>query len=142
MNAVSRILLSSLASALLSAGCTASRPAPVEVRPPGSQEVVSPEVMAGPEWTAGAAARLEGDLHLRDGRFPEAITAYTRAASAHPYFRRLFFSIAVCYERMGRAAEAVSFYQEYLNANPNGFLRQDALDRIATLRAAAPPPAK
>ncbi|MBI3272837.1 MAG: tetratricopeptide repeat protein [Planctomycetes bacterium] len=129
-----RIPALAFAASLLLPGC-APAGSPVETRPPGSTEVVSPDVQASAAHQDGNLARLEGDLAFQAGKLEAAIKAYSRAASAHPGFRYLFFQIAQCYERQGLRKEAVAFFREYLAANPFGRWNVEAERRIATLCA-------
>ncbi len=134
-------------------------------RPDRASYVVPPKVLInlgmahiarnefGPAADAFAAAhRLQpGLLHplfglgisnLGLGRVAAAADWLTQAQAIDPTDPDVTLNLALAYDRLGRAADAVRLYQRYLESTPHGRARALAEERLRALRAAggAPPP--
>ena len=99
-------------------------PAPPPAKPPA-------DAAAGPttakEWFAKASA------HHKAGEYDEAIAAYKEAhrVDPHPVY---LYDIALVNRLKGAHAEALRYYEKFLEDDPGSSLRPEAEKRIAELK--------
>ncbi len=77
-----------------------------------------------------------GAVAFTDGRFEDALERWQQAYALSPHVA-LLFNIGTAYDRLGRAAEAVEFYQSYLEGQPEAQNRNYVLRRIEILAVLA-----
>jgi tetratricopeptide (TPR) repeat protein len=65
------------------------------------------------------ALTVEAEREYHAGRFDEAAHGYERAYAAYPE-PQLLFNIGQCHRRRGRPAQAISYFEAYLRAEPDG----------------------
>jgi len=68
-----------------------------------------------------------------EGRYAQAIADYQAAYALAP-LPELLFNLGQCHRLSGRHAEAVLYYQRYLEVVPYGGVSEDARGHISTLR--------
>lgn len=92
-------------------------------------------------WFKALAAQDLGVIYERTGDFKKAEEYYRQAASA-PGAEGIAaeFSVARMLEREGNRAAAINAYQQLVEQHPLAAERQDAVEALASLGAAAPAP--
>lgn len=84
-----------------------------------------------------ARAHMErGQALYLQARFEEAAAEFEAAYEAQP-FSAFLYNAGVAYERAGRAEQAASFFEQYLERDPDASDRADVTARVRRLRAAA-----
>jgi tetratricopeptide (TPR) repeat protein len=92
-------------------------------------------------------AKSASRAHYNRGRELQAASAFADAIAEYQAGYALYskpdflFNIAQCYRLLGERVKAIDHYRRYLAAAPNGDGAAEAHEHIATLEAAAPPPA-
>lgn len=93
----------------------------------GAQPTEDAKREAGEHFERGERAQKRGLYH-------DAIAAYEMAFQLVPHSSTLF-NIAVCYEKLGKWAEAVDYYQRYLTIDENAVDAVEVNDKVRELRA-------
>lgn len=89
--------------------------------------------IAAADPAADARAHFQaGETHYRAARYQEAITEYEAAYAAEP-LPALLFNIAQAYRLDGKAAQAIDYYQRFLDASPDGRAAEAARAHIVAL---------
>lgn len=76
----------------------------------------------------------KGERYLRKGKYRQAIKEF-QAALVHRRDTRLFYSIGLCYEKMGKKRQAIFYYKLYLRETPRGKMRATVKQRLGGLGA-------
>ena len=59
-----------------------------------------------------------GNLHMEQGQYPEAITAYQQALKVNPNFAEAWSKLAVAYQNAGQDKKALEAYRKYKALSP------------------------
>jgi hypothetical protein len=87
-------------------------------------------------------ARVElalGQQRYDEGRYEQALPAFEAAFAAYPV-AELQFNVALCHERLGHTAAAITAFEAYLADDLDSTDRADVEARLALLRASLPAP--
>ncbi|MCK9989769.1 MAG: hypothetical protein RugAbin2_00783 [Rugosibacter sp.] len=94
-----------------------------------------------PELAAPAFAL--GNLYVKQNRWQEAQQAYFQAYNAEPNNPDILFNLAISLEHLRQSSLAAQYYEKALAAvqnQPANFNREEAANRLQSLRAATPSP--
>jgi hypothetical protein len=79
-----------------------------------------------------------GERAQKRGLYHDAIASYEKAHALAPHSNNLF-NIAVCYEKLGKWTESITYYERYLEADPNAVDATEVADKLRELRARSGP---
>ncbi len=80
-----------------------------------------------------AEVKAKATSAFQAGNFDEAAVLFQEAFEIEPR-GNLLYNIGLCYDKAGKTAEAVSFYQRYIEAVPNASRRPAVVRQIAKLK--------
>ena len=79
------------------------------------------------------AARTKAKEAFRAGRYEDAARLFTDAFEAVPK-GALLYNIGLCYERAGRLTDALTFYQRFIDAQPESPKRPAVQQKLDSLK--------
>ena len=79
------------------------------------------------------AARSKAKEAFRAGRYEDAARLFTDAFEAVPKCA-LLYNIGLCYERAGRLTDALTFYQRFIDAQPESPKRPAVQQKLDSLK--------
>jgi len=79
-----------------------------------------------------------GRLAFDEGQYVDAVVAFEESLAAFPHFRTIF-NIALCKEKLGEIAEAVAFFEQYVNWPSQVPDRDKVRKKIIKLKKLLPP---
>jgi hypothetical protein len=82
---------------------------------------------------------IEGRKFFKQSKFNDAVRSFNAAYKLRPS-PLLDYNIGRCHDELGQRGLAIAAFKRYLDARPNATNREEVLDRIAKLEAAAKPP--
>lgn len=100
----------------------------------------APAVVAREGAAAAEQAFNKGQAHYQKEEYEQAIAVFTEGYNAYPD-PVFLYNIAQSYRHWNKPAEAIRFYERYLEGSPQARNRAAVEERIAALRSQVPAPA-